>query len=100
MDDPLVGRSTDPNTSTEGIRKQVPRLKTQVLEAARALGRFNDTELTAQVERMTNRRQQRGTIARTRLNLELAGFVERQPELDNHQITFVVTPMAWTKVAA
>ena len=94
MRDPLVGRSTDPITSTIGIKKKVPTLQNHVLNAALMLGTFTDTELTLQVEKITGKRQQRGTIARTRLTLERAGLIHRQPDLRDSQISFRVEARA------
>jgi hypothetical protein len=100
MSDPLTGRTTDPATSTPGIRKQVNRLKDWTLEAALVLGTFTDSELTYQVEHMSGARQQRGTIARTRLNIERHGAIERTTELTNGQITFVVVPAVAMRLMA
>jgi hypothetical protein len=94
MTDPLVGRATDPSTSTTGIRKKVPTLQHHVLNAALMLGQFTDSELTAQVELITGKAQQRGVIARTRLTLERAGHITRDAELRHNQITFHVESTA------
>lgn len=94
MKDPLVGRSTDPHTSTIGIQKKVPTLRNHVLDAALMLGSFTDSELTEQVELITGKRQQRGTIARTRLTLERNNFITRCDELRHNQITFRVEARA------
>lgn len=94
--DLLVARATDPITSTPGIRTQVHTMKMQVLDAAIILGHgFNDTQLTAEVEQITGKRQQRGSVARTRKALEDEGLVMRRSVIVDGQITFDVTEGAF-----
>ena len=76
-DDPLVPRSTDPETSHAGIAK-VLSLKSRVLAAAMQLPQpFDDSQLHRQFESMFDERRDRGLIARTRHSLVKAGLVER-----------------------
>jgi hypothetical protein len=71
-------------------------MKMQVLDAAIILGQgFNDTQLTAEVEQITGKRQQRGTIARTRKTLEDEGLLMRRNVVVDGQITFDVTQQAF-----
>lgn len=80
MTDPLVARTDDPESSTQGIRKYNRSDRSWVFIAGAELGTFTDSELHKQVEHLTHRRHERGHIARTRLYWERQGMFKELPE--------------------
>lgn len=93
MSDEMHARLSDPVTSEHRLNTldRDQRFKDIVLDCALELGTFSDTALTYAVERRLGTRQQRNVVARTRLNWEREGRIERLPYTDGQgELVFVV----------